>query len=40
MTSAPLHPVLGGIVIASVVWTFDACRYTELGIPGLGRAFG
>jgi len=40
VTSVPLPPVLGGIVIATVVWTSDVCRYTGLGIPGLGRAFG
>ncbi|WP_211455960.1 hypothetical protein [Comamonas brasiliensis] len=38
MTSVPLHPVPGGIVIATVVWTFDACRHIGLGIPDLGRA--
>ncbi|WP_148715718.1 voltage-gated chloride channel family protein [Chitinolyticbacter meiyuanensis] len=39
ISHAPLRPLLGGIVIAFAVWSFDAYRYTGLGIPDIVHAF-
>lgn len=36
---APLRPLLGGIVIAAVIWFGDAWRYAGLGIPVIVEAF-
>ncbi len=36
---APLRPLLGGVVLAGVIWGFDAWRYAGLGIPGIVEAF-
>ncbi|MFT7724177.1 MAG: voltage-gated chloride channel family protein [Roseateles sp.] len=36
---APLRPLLGGAVIAAVVWGSDAWRYAGLGLPTLAEAF-
>jgi H+/Cl- antiporter ClcA len=36
---APLRPALGGIVIATAVWAFDAYHYIGLGIPDIVRSF-
>lgn len=36
---APLRPLLGGIVIAAVLWFADAWRYAGLGIPVIVEAF-
>lgn len=35
----PLHPFLGGIVIAVAVWALDGYRYIGLGIPTIVEAF-
>ena len=36
---APLRPMLGGIVLAGVIWSTDAWRYAGLSLPGLAQAF-
>ena len=36
---APLRPFLGGIVVASVAYFFNADRFIGLGIPGIVDAF-
>jgi H+/Cl- antiporter ClcA len=36
---APLRPMLGGIVLAGVIWATDAWRYAGLSLPGLAQAF-
>ena len=36
---APLRPLLGGLMIAAVIWFGDAWRYAGLGIPVIVEAF-
>lgn len=36
---APLRPLLGGVVIAAVLWFGEAWRYAGLGIPVIVEAF-
>jgi H+/Cl- antiporter ClcA len=36
---APLRPMLGGVVLATVAWFFGADRYIGLGIPTIVEAF-
>jgi H+/Cl- antiporter ClcA len=36
---APLRPVLGGIVLAALVWSLDGWRFVGLGIPTIQQAF-
>ncbi|WP_347557633.1 voltage-gated chloride channel family protein [Robbsia sp. KACC 23696] len=36
---APLRPLIGGALIATAVWWFDAYHYIGLGIPDIVRAF-
>ena len=36
---APLRPLLGGAVLALVIWSTDAWRYAGLSLPGLAQAF-
>lgn len=35
----PLRPLLGGVVLALVIWSTDAWRYAGLSLPGLAQAF-
>ncbi|WP_321814791.1 MULTISPECIES: voltage-gated chloride channel family protein [unclassified Paraburkholderia] len=39
VTYPPLRPLIGGILIAIAVWTFDAWHYIGLGIPDIVRSF-
>jgi H+/Cl- antiporter ClcA len=36
---APLRPVLGGIVLATIIWGLDGWRFAGLGIPTIQQAF-
>ena len=36
---APWRPVVGGVLIALLVWGFGAWRYTGLGVPAIEDAF-
>ena len=36
---APLRSLLGGTLLAGVIWTTDAWRYAGLSLPGLAQAF-
>jgi H+/Cl- antiporter ClcA len=39
ITYGPLRPFVGGVVIATAVWAFDAYHYIGLGIPDIVRSF-
>lgn len=36
---APLRPLIGGAVVATIIWSCGAWRYAGLGIPGIVDAF-